>query len=235
MDVDNLGNIYVVDQKNRMILYDQSGMMKFEYFSNRLGQITDFDVRNPLEILVFFGDYNIIKLLDNTLAEVQTINLATNPNYVGSAVVCKSNDDSFWVVDPAGQKIVKLTDQLKVVAETNRFTDLGIASLNPLKIREAGNKLMVMTEANGFWVFDNFGQFIKKIPSTKAKDFQFDGKGLLYETMTGYRYQKIQFPDFTFMSLPIEAKREGIIKAKLQNKKWIIGYPGGIDLFKTNN
>lgn len=232
MDVDNLGNIYVIDNKGKLLKYDENGKLLFEFYNKRLGDITSLDVSNPLEILVFFENYGVVKALDNTLAEIKTVDFNKEGKFVGAEVFCKSNDSFLWVADPTTQQILKVDNQLNVKSQTNRFSDLGINELQPIKMREAGNHLVVMTKKNGFLIFDNFGQFDKTILANNVRDFQFDGKGLLYKTMTNYRYQKIKFPDFSFVSMPPSVDKSKIIEAKRINNYWIIAYAGGIDILK---
>lgn len=230
MEVDNLGNIYVVDQANRLYRYNQNGELLFDYFNKRLGPIALIDVTNPLEPTIFFERFGEVKVLDNTLNEVRSFSLLNNQAYIGAKVVAKSNDNNVWVVDPTDQQIEKVNDRLEVIVETNRYGDLGLQDMNVIKMIEAGNKLVVLTDQHAFLIFDNFGQFDKMIPARGAKDFQFDGVGITYETMTGYRYQKIKFPDFTFINLPEGVQKSDVIKARKIANGWVIGYASGVDI-----
>ncbi len=232
MDVDNLGNVYVIDHKGKLLKYNENGILVFEFYNKRLGDISSIDVSNPLEILIFFQNYGVVKSLDNTLSEIKSVDFNKEGKFVGTQVFCKSNDSFLWIADPTTQKILKVDDQLKVKLETNRFSDLGINELLPIKMREAGNHLVVMTQNNGFLIFDNFGQFDKSIIALDVEDFQFDGKGLLYKTLTNYRYQKISFPDFYFVSLPPSVDRSKVLDARKINNIWYIAYAGGVDILK---
>jgi hypothetical protein len=231
MEVDNFGNIYIVDINNKLSLYDHMGQFKYDNYNKTLGQIEAIDVSNPLQILVFYKDYGLIKILDNTLAEIKSINL-NNDKYFGLETVCKANDDYVWLVDPTTRRIHKIDEAFNSLQETNTFEDLGITDDSFLKIRENGNYLVALHKREGFLIFDNFGQFIKKMPANNAYDFQFDGSALIFETKTSYRYQKIKFPDFAFISLPLGVNKTKIKKARRINKTWVIAYIGGVNIIK---
>ena len=231
MEVDNLGNIYILNVDNRLTKHDKDGKLLFEHYDKQLGIVDAIDVSNPLQILVYYKDYGHIKYLDNTLAPIQTFDLNSD-KYFGIETVCQSNDNHIWVVDPTIQRIIKLDKSLNSVYETNNFGDLGLQNGDILKMRENGNYLVALHKTNGFLIFDNFGQFIKKIPSYSAIDFQFDGKALIYKTVTSYRYQKIKFPDFAFISPPISVNQTQLKIARKHKDVWIAGYNGGVDILK---
>ena len=231
LEVDNLGNIYILNVDNRLTKHDKDGKLLFEHYDKQLGIVDAIDVSNPLQILVYYKDYGHIKYLDNTLAPIQTFDLNSD-KYFGIETVCQSNDNHIWVVDPTIQRIIKLDKNLNSVYETNNFGDLGLQNGDILKMRENGNYLVSLHKTNGFLIFDNFGQFIKKIPSYSAIDFQFDGKALIYKTVTSYRYQKIKFPDFAFISPPISVNQTQLKIARKHKDVWIAGYNGGVDILK---
>jgi hypothetical protein len=231
LEIDNLGNIYVLDIDNKLTKHNQEGKLLFEHYDKQLGIVDAIDVSNPLQILMYYKDYGHVKYLDNTLAPIQTIDLNSD-KYFGMETVCQSNDNHIWVVDPTIQRIIKLDKNLNSIFETNNFGDLGLPDGNFIKMRENGNYLVALHKTQGFIVFDNFGQFIKKIPSYGALDFQFDGKALIYKTMTSYRYQKIKFPDFAFISPPISINQSQLKVARKYKEAWIAGYSGGVDIIK---
>ena len=231
LEVDNLGNIYILNVDNRLTKHDKDGKLLFEHYDKQLGIVDAIDVSNPLQILVYYKDYGHIMYLDNTLAPIQTFDLNSD-KYFGIETVCQSNDNHIWVVDPTIQRIIKLDKNLNSVYETNNFGDLGLKNSEILKMRENGNYLVALHKTNGFLIFDNFGQFIKKIPSYSAIDFQFDGKALIYKTITSYRYQKIKFPDFAFISPPVSVNQTQLKIARKHKDTWIAGYNGGVDILK---
>ena len=83
-EVDNLGRIYVVDDKNRIINYKPDLTEQYRFASAKSGQVTTLDVTNPLKIVAFYNDFNQVKVLDNTLSIISEMNLADKFTYIYS-------------------------------------------------------------------------------------------------------------------------------------------------------
>jgi hypothetical protein len=229
IDVDKLGNVYVLDNLGHLQVYAESGTKKYEFADKRLGKVSSFDVSNPLNILVYFKEQGIVKILDNTLAEVKTINLMAQGKNTTVGPICLANDNNIWMYDAQLQKIVKINADLKTLVETNQFNDLGRPKFVPTKMMERNNMLVVSSADDGFLVFDNFGQMSKYFDIPGAKDFQFDGEKILLQTQTGLKSQAIDYPAFFTVGLPSGIEADKIKQIKMENKKWYIAYYDGID------
>lgn len=234
MDVDKLGNIYVVDVNNQLSIFDQNGAQKFKYSEKRLGSIHSLDVSNPLKILVFHKDFSQIRVLDNTLNIVETISLVNNNNFSAVTLTAWSNDANFWIFDDLKQKIFKVDRNLKVMVESNHFNDLGLSAFKPTKLMERENTIVISGVESDFILFDNFGQMTKKIQAIKSKDFQFDGENILYLTTTGLKNQAVNYPSYTAIGLPKNVSAIDIENIKLENDKWYVMYKDGVDVVERN-
>lgn len=181
-EIDGLGNVLALSSKNTITRYNRLNGISVQYSDNRLGRIDVMDARNPLELLLFFKSYGIVRWLDNSLSVIEEVNL-DNTN-VGN--VCSSNDGKFWMFDENTQRIYKKDRKLTTLIESNRMSDIGIQGMKIIKMRESNNRLVVLTDIYGFLIFDNFGQFQRKIPNNGSTDFQlidnllveFDGAGI---------------------------------------------------------
>jgi hypothetical protein len=229
IDADKLGNIYVLDHLGHLLAYSDKGLKKYEFADKRLGKISSFDVSNPLNILVYFREQGIIKIVDNTLSEVKMINLLAQGKYSNAGPICLANDNNYWLWDAQAQKIVKINSELKTMVETNQFNDLGRSKFIPIKMMERNNKLVVASANDGILVFDNFGQMTNYFDVFGVKDFQFDGNKILMQTMTGLKSQALDYPAFLTVGLPIGIEAEKIMQVKVENKKYYISYIDGID------
>jgi hypothetical protein len=230
-EVDKLGNIYVVNVLGNIQMFDAKGQKKYEFADKRLGKITSFDVSNPLNILVYFKEQGIVKILDNTLSEVKMLNLLATGKFTNAGPIALANDKNIWIYDAQLQKILKLDPELKPLVETNQFNDLGKAKFIPTKIIERNNLLAVSSESDGILIFDNFGQMTKSFDVIGIKDFQFDGSNLLIQTMTGLKSQSIDYPAFLTLGLPSGISADKILQAKIENKKWYFSFTDGIDWY----
>jgi hypothetical protein len=230
LELDELGNIYVVNDKNVLSLYDKNKVKKFEYANNRLGKITSIDVSNALNPMIFYKDFGHIIVLDNSLALVKDVNLSSNGKMLNAGPIAMSNDKNYWIFDPQIQKIVKVNDLHKKIAESNHFNDLNLMGKTPHKMIEEGNFLIVLIKGEGFLVFDNFGQYIRTLIQPQALDFQFDGKTVYFKTMTGIKSQGINSPDHSMIGLPKSVAVENAKIIRLSKDIFVTAYADGVDV-----
>ncbi len=231
MEVDKLGNVYIINHLGQLQVYNSQGLKKYEYADKRLGKITSFDVSNPMNLLIYFKEQGVVKILDNTLTEIKAINFLVSGKFSNIGAVCLANDNNIWLYDAQYQKIVKVDGNLNTIAETNRFSDLGKISFIPNKMIERNNRLVVSNENEGFLMFDNFGQLLNYFEIPRVKDFQFDGYNIIIQTPTGMKNQAIGYPSFTMIGLPIGIASDKIKNAKTENKKWYVSYEDGVDVY----
>ena len=70
---DSLDNLYYI--KNEVLFKAQKEMLWY-YKNNSLGKITRVDLQNPLQIVLFYENFNTVILLDNQLNETLKINFS---------------------------------------------------------------------------------------------------------------------------------------------------------------
>jgi hypothetical protein len=121
IEVDELGNVYIVDDKNVLRMYDKNKVKKFEYANNRMGKISSLDVSNALNPMLFYKDFGHIVVLDNSLALVKDVNLNGNGKMLNAGPIAMSNDKNYWIFDPQIQKIIKINDIQKKNSRIQSF------------------------------------------------------------------------------------------------------------------
>ena len=187
LHVDNLENIYILTAQNKVVKYTEDFKRQFDYSNNQIGEIESIDATNPQKILCFIKDFNRILVLDNTLAEINTIDLSTS-EYLDVSTVARSNDNQIWLFDPINQHLVKVNDLVEKQVESNRLTDLNLGMINPVHMIEKENIVALSDPEIGVLIFDNFAQFIRIIPEKGIVDFQIFGKYLFF-IQDGIYYQ----------------------------------------------
>lgn len=185
--IDNLQNIYILTTDNKVVKYTDSYIKQFDYSNNLIGEIEHIDATNPQKILCFIKDFNRILVLDNTLAEINTIDLSTS-EFLDVSAVARSNDNQIWLFDPIDQVLVKVNDLIEVQYESNRLSDLNLGTISPVSLKERDNLVVMSDPELGLLVFDNFGQFLKFIPEEGVTDFQIFGEYLFF-VQNGQYYQ----------------------------------------------
>ncbi len=179
VEIDNLQNIYILTSDDKILRYDLELNKKYEYNNGSIGDIVSIDATNPQKILCFIADFNRILILDNTLAEIKTLDLSTT-QFLDITAVARSNDNKIWIFDPINQVIVKIDNLGNAQFKSNRLSDYNLDNVNPTIIREKENKVAVVDEVLGILIFDNFGQFLKLIPETNVEYIQIFGDYIFY-------------------------------------------------------
>ncbi|MBK8668977.1 MAG: hypothetical protein IPN89_05720 [Saprospiraceae bacterium] len=221
-EVDNLGRIYVVDDKNRIINFKPDYNEQYRYANKKSGSVSSVDVTNPLRIVVFYDDFNQIKIFDNTLTVINELNLADKFADISAAGV--TNDGNLWVFEPTQFKLLKIKDNGTVIYETSNVNDFGMSDVKINDIREKGNFVVLCDKSKGFYIFDNMGQYMHHFEASDIRSFQFDGRNVTYYTPTGLKNYSIKFKERQMLAFPITMQKEGL--------KFII-YNNG-DLYEVN-
>jgi hypothetical protein len=117
--------------------------------------------------------------------------------------------------------------------ETNRLSDLGINSPSIIKMRESDNRLFVLIKEVGILVFDNFGQYLRKIVVPAIHDFSVMN-GVVY-----YSYQrelyKVEGIDTRKVNVLITKSLDQPTMAyKLNNQYLLSWYKGGVNIDEIN-
>jgi hypothetical protein len=207
-EVDNLGRVYIVDDKNRIINFKPDFSEQYRYANKKSGSVTTLDVTNPLRVVAFYDDFNQVKILDNTLTIITELNLADKFADVTACGV--TNDGNIWIFDPTQFKLLKIKDNGTVIMESSNVNDFGMAGVNITDIREKGNYVVLCDRKKGFYFFDNLGQYIFHYEAGDIRSFQFDGRNVYYFTTTGLKSYSIKFKERQIIGFPTEMSSPGL-------------------------
>ncbi len=187
VEVDAFHNIYVLDEKNKIRKYNASLQESYFYADNTLGKIQNIDITDPLKILAYKKDYGTIIQLDNTLNEINRIEL---PSYGFNQVpaVGGSSDDQFWIYDAQDYKLKKMDFSGRVIIESINMAEYNLLNLEPSLIYEKKGKLIVQDPELGILLFDNLAEYIQTFPIYSSEEVQFDGDKILYYADSKLRY-----------------------------------------------
>jgi len=162
-EIDNLGRIYVVTDKNILINYRPDFKEMYRHANTKSGAISSIDVSNPLKITVFYDNFNKVKIFDNTLTQITEMNLSEK--FSDITACASSNDGTYWVYDPTQFKLLKINENAEVLLETSNLNDFGMQDISITDIREKSNFVLLTDRKKGFYVFDNLGQYAFHVPA----------------------------------------------------------------------
>ena len=179
LSTDKLQNVFIVNKKGEVVKYNSKGerLLLFNEFS--LGMPTHIDATNPFQILLFYPDQSTVVLLNNTLNKIAEFDfLDLNLDFVNT--ICFSNNGKIWLYDVTTFKLKKVDRNNQVLLESEDLSLILGNSLNPNFMLERNNQLYVNDPASGIYVFDVYGEFVRKLPLLDLESFQVLGNQLLY-------------------------------------------------------
>jgi hypothetical protein len=228
--VDQLGNIYLLKEYNNIVKYNPDLIFQYEYADNTLGEVTTIDVSDPLKILIYKKDYGLLIILDNTLAELNRINLY-ELDYQSVSAVGTALDRNIWIYDDINYQLLKINDQGRTLINSISLVDQGLQNIQPSHIQEKSGKLILQDYQNGIFLFDNLGQYIQTFPFSTYKPLQFDGQNIIY-----FNKNKIVVYDTKFFNektIALEPKEESteLKNAILKNNKIYYIYNDGLNIY----
>lgn len=160
-NLDTFGNLILSDG-DKLQKFDSIGVQTFSQSNKHWGNISSIDASNPMKILIFSEDQQLISYVDNTLSKQQELIDLNDHNlsYV-TLVTTSGQPDKFWVYDQDNSKIVLIA---RNVLQQQRIENIrGLLNCKHVKqIIENDNNLYLVDEEEGILKFDLYGTFISK-------------------------------------------------------------------------
>lgn len=209
--VDNLGNLYLINQNGQLKKYSPGGD-SLAVFNNlrKYGKLYSVDISNPLKVLLYYRDFQTVVVLDRFLNTRTTVDLRKAGLYQVKAVA-QSYDNNIWIFDEQESKLKKVGDDGRVIDQTTDFRLLFDSVPSPVYVVDQNKQLYLYDPAKGVYIFDYYGGFRKRIPFTGWTDF-----AVINQTILGrdgrflYRYEpgtldlkQFPLPDYMLASKKI--------------------------------
>ncbi len=101
--IDTYKNTYYIKEN---VFYKKTKKENINFADYSLGKITQADIINPLKILLFYQDTNTVVFLDNTLNEIERININTLPQNIFAQRVTNAGNNQLWIFDQNAQQLL---------------------------------------------------------------------------------------------------------------------------------
>ena len=226
--LDQLNNLVVVDDNNFIHRFTDQTFRKFTYNDNTLGKITHIDATDPLKITIYKKDYGVAIFLDNTLSEIDRINLYEK-GFTEIPCLASSNDGNLWIYDLTDYRLKKVNNSGTVILESMSMIDFGHQDITPFYIQERNGKVVLQDANKGVFLFDNLGQYIQQFPFKIGQEIQFDGKNICY--LEGGEFVCYHVELYSEKSIPLDSnKKAGLLNVKAGDNNLYLIYKEGIDI-----
>ena len=167
---DYLGNLYTISEF-RITKYDINGKPLYLFEDYKNGKIWNIDVTDPMKIMVYYGDFLKVKVLDVTLSEIASYSLS-DLGYYNVSALAHSRDDDFWIFDYANFSLKKVNENGVALYKSEKFNLLFKESVQPKQIIDYENNVYLLDPINGIYVFDRFATYKQRIPIVGIEKMQ---------------------------------------------------------------
>jgi hypothetical protein len=178
--IDRRGTLYLADKDNNLRQLTTSGQPLNTYSPAQPGHVSVLEAWNQNSLLVFYDDRQQVLLLDRFLAPLSEIRLA---DYVEGTVrtATLAPDGLLWLLDESNLVLREFDPQaLRMVQNTPLDLLIGRSRPDFRFLRQYQNNIYLVDRTSGIFVFDNLGNYRKKIPFPGLDFVTFRGDELVY-------------------------------------------------------
>jgi len=223
---DLMHNLYIVQHK-KLEKYDENGTLLNSFDHKQYGLITTVDVTNPLKILVYYKDFNMIVFLDKTLSISGSPILLDKLGIEQSSAACTSYGNAFWVYDHTLSRLVRFDKNLLIQNQSNNVT-LESGQLEPVFMTERNNILYIADTAKGVLLYDNYGAYSKTIPLKGLNYLNFDDNQMFY--LQSDSLKSLNLMDFSQETIALPDKN---VKIVTTSKNYLYAmYEDNVSIYK---
>ncbi len=194
LTTDNVGNTFVW-RGQELIKIDPHGKKTFTYSEMRYGDIESVDASNNFKIRLFYKEYGLIRILDNSLSDraIAPFNLI-DEGFALPTLICGSYDNGTWVWDQGQLSITRFDQQRNETVRVESLNQLVDRQLQPIAMFESGNRLYLI-DNGAVLEFDLFGAYLRFIPIPDVADVQVAENTIFYrsiDTLFSYHLQNFE-------------------------------------------
>jgi hypothetical protein len=199
---DRQQNFYIADTKGNIRKYNADGELQQTFSPTKPGRITSLDAWESMRIFAFYKDWQEYLYLDRFMNPSQNKKIGSHE--IGFAsLITLANDNNLWVIDESDLSLKKYNPNNKSIIIHTPFNLLDIShNLDLSLIREYQNQVFIHDKNSGILVFDNLGNYIRRIPSNKAAYFNFhendlyfiDNNKLIFRDIYTHQTRELQLP-----------------------------------------
>ncbi|KUG06617.1 hypothetical protein [Solirubrum puertoriconensis] len=180
--LDRRGNLYVTDAQNNLRQFAADGQPLAVYSPPLPGHTASVEAWNTTKILVFYDDRQELQLLDRFMAPIGSTRLSELTEGGMVRTVTLAPDDNIWLLNESNLTLNQLGrgQQQRFTISTPLDLLLGRTKPDFRFLREYQNNLYLVDRTSGIWVFDNLGNYRKRLPYPGLSWVGFRGNELYY-------------------------------------------------------
>jgi len=211
-EVDNLGELYVINIDNQLKKFNEKGDSVGVFNEvKKYGKLSYVEAQNPWKAILFYQNFSTIVLLDKYLNVLGNINLRSK-NIFQVKAVTTSYDNNIWLYDEQENKLKKIDDNGIVLSQTVDFRQLFESVPTPQKIIDRDGFVYLYDPQKGVYMFDYYGSFKSKLTFLHWQNIDVIDKSI-YGSDSEYLYKYTPpLPDIKQYKLPPALQNSQVIK-----------------------
>ena len=172
VSIDKLGNYYLVSKNGTIKKYNQDNKIKNDFSPQQVGKPLIIEAWNPLRLFAYYEGLQEYIFLDRFMTSANRFDLRAVTDYCGLAT--PSADNNIWLIDLAEFGLKKYNTIYKQVSINTPFDLLlNPSDYNITHIREYQNLVFISDAKSSILIFDNLGNYLRKLPYTNVDYFNF--------------------------------------------------------------
>ena len=178
--LDRRGALYVADADNNLRQYGPEGLLLNTYAPTQPGHVAQVEAWNVTSTLVFNDDRQQLVLLDRFLSLISEVRLGDVLD--GTVrVATLAPDNNIWLLDESTLTLREFDpNTLRPVQSTPLDLLIGRSRPDFRFIRQYQNNIYLVDRSTGVYVFDNLGNYRKKLPFPGLNMVGFRGDELYF-------------------------------------------------------
>jgi hypothetical protein len=228
---DALGNYYLVTPYDQLKKINEKGdSLGLFNLSRKFGRLSYIDAANPLKVLLFYGDFATIQVIDRFMNVINTIDLRKK-KITQLKAVANSYDNQVWYYDEQEARLGKISHQGIIGQQSADLRQLIGESPSPEKIIDNDGLVYLYDPQKGVYIFDYYGAFKMHLPILNWSSFHAFNK-TLYGIKDG-QLQKQSLGPGAGAGIALPAGRLAPLKMAAGYNRISLLYPDHIAIFRV--
>lgn len=170
--VDGLENI-IISERDRLTKYDKNGKLLFEQSQKSLGRFDKVELVNSLKSYGFSETQQLVCFFDNSLSMMEKCMDLSEYDLINVSTVASSGQsDKMWAFDQVNSTLHLLSFSGLLQSQAIKNLSGILNADNISQLIEWENKLFVLDNKKGIYVFDLYGTLIRFIEFENIKWIQ---------------------------------------------------------------
>ena len=174
------GDIFLAFEGGAITKYNGSLDSIISFSPTKIGDVTRLEAGHGFQIFTFYSEFQEFAILDRFLTRDTRYELSqTSANYIDNCVF--SRDQNLWAFEENQMRLVKINLSIREV-ETEVPLEFIIDSQDHKIsfIKEYQNLVFIVDELSGIYIFDNLGNYLRKIDAQGVKQCSFNKDNIYY-------------------------------------------------------